>query len=55
MTQKLWKYKGYIIHAAGLAVCFLDPSVRHWLAGHLAYSGPGGLVWGWVQHWAQGK
>lgn len=55
MLNFLKKYKGYIIHAAGVGLLFLDPSVRHALAQHPDISAVGGLVWGWLLHWAQGK
>jgi hypothetical protein len=55
MKEKLWKYKGYIIHGAAVLIIFLDPSVRHYLTEHAAYSGTGLLVEGWLLHWAQGQ
>lgn len=55
--MKAWlvKNKGYLIHAAAVAVVFLNPSVKDYLAHHLAYAGLGGVAWGWILHWATGK
>ena len=49
------KYKGYIFHAAAVAVIFLSPSVQSYAAAHSAYAAGILLVYGFALHWAQGK
>jgi hypothetical protein len=55
MKAWLWKYKGYIIHGAAVLIIFLSPSVQQFLLTHAAYSAVGGVVWGFLLHWATGK
>jgi len=55
MKAFLKKYKGYLLHAAGVGLVFLDPSVHTALAAHPAIAALGGLTWGVILHWANGK
>lgn len=49
------QYKGYIIHAVAVGVVFLSPAVQAALVAHPAYTAVGGLLWGAILHWANGK
>lgn len=49
------KYKGYILHTAGVLIVFLDPSVQHYFAAHSGASAALATIWGIGLHWADGK
>jgi len=49
------KYKGYLIHAAAVAIVFLSPSVQAFAVAHPAYAAGVTLVYGFALHWATGK
>ena len=54
-----WAHKGYIIHGVAVAVVFLNPSVKDFVA-QFATSHPTdalvvSAVYGWLLHWATGK
>ncbi len=55
MQAWLVKYKGYFIHAAAVAVVFLDPSVQSFASSHAAYAALIATLWGAALHWATGK
>jgi len=55
MKAWLWKYKGYLIHGAAVAVVFLTPSVQAWANQHTVYAAAVLSVWGFALHWATGK
>lgn len=53
--SKLWRYKGYLIHAAAVAIAFLAPAVHALVQAHPAYSAIATVAYGWLLHWANGK
>jgi len=55
MKENFWKYKGYILHCAAVAIIFLTPSVQQALLAHPKTSAAGTVVWGFLLHWATGK
>jgi hypothetical protein len=47
--------KGYLIHAAAVAVFFLSPSVQAWAVAHQASSASVMVAWGFLLHYFDGK
>jgi hypothetical protein len=51
----LSKNKGYLIHAAAVAVVFLSPSVQAWAVAHQGSSATVMVAWGFLLHYFDGK